>query len=134
MKEIYVKYHIGENSFTKEYPVTNPIPINKQLNLSLPLITGATIHLPIDKDIKVLVGKEIDLNQIALDKPKLEEYDLNLDELADLSLKGYSKACLLNFKKYNQIVIGINKDDMIVSDYFSLKKIIDSLAIPYKSV
>ena len=104
MKEIYVKYHIGENSVTKEYPVTNPIPINKQLNISLPLITGATIHLPIEKDIKILVGKEINLNQIALDKPKLEKYDLNLDELADLSLKEYSKACLLNFKKYNQII------------------------------
>lgn len=134
MKEIYVKYHIGKNSFTKEYPVTNPVPINKQLNISLPLITGATIHLPIEKDVKILVGKEINLNQIALDKPKLEEYNLNLDLLADLSLKGYSKACLLNFKKYDQIVVGINNDDMIVNDYNDLKKIIDGLAIPYKSV
>ena len=134
MKEIYVKYHIGENSVTKEYPVTNPIPINKQLNISLPLITGATIHLPIEKDIKILVGKEIDLNQIALDKPKLEKYDLNLDELADLSLKGYSKACLLNFKKYNQIIVGINNEDMIVNDYYDLKKIIDGLALSFKSV
>ena len=134
MKEIYVKYHIGENSFTKEYPITNQSPLIKQLNLSLPLITGATIHLPIEKDIKVLVGREIDLNQIALDKPKLEEYDLNLDELADLSLKGYTKACLLNFKKYDQIIVGINNEDMIVKDYKDLKQIMDTLALSSKNV
>ena len=52
----------------------------------------------------------------------------------DLSLKGYSKACLLNFKKYNQIIVGINNEDMIVNDYYDLKKIIDGLALSSKSV
>ncbi len=56
------------------------------------------------------------------------------DELANLSLQGFNKACLLNFKKYDQFLVGINRDDMIVSDYFALKRIIDGLAIPYKSV
>ncbi len=134
MKEIYVKYHIGGKSFTKDFPITNPVPINKQLKLSLPLITGATIHLPINKDVKVLIGKEIDLNQIALDYEKVNKYNLNLDELANLSLQGFNKACLLNFKKYDQIIVGINEEDMIVTDYFALKRIIDGLAIPYKNV
>ena len=134
MKEIYVKYHIGKKAFTKEYPITNPVPINKQLNISLPLITGATIYLPIEKDINILVGKEIDLNQIALDQHKIEKYNLNIDELAKLSLEGFNKACLLNFKKYDQIIVGVNDDDLVVTDYFALKRIIDGLAIPYKNV
>lgn len=134
MKEIYVKYHIGEKSFTKDFPITNPVPINKQLKISMPLITGATIHLPIDKDVKILIGKEINLDQIALDETKIAKYNLDLDELANLSLQGFNKACLLNFKKYEQIVVGLNNDDVIVSDYFALKRIIDGLATPYKNV
>ncbi len=133
MQEIYVKYQIGEKCFTKDFPVTNPVPILKQLRLSLPLITGATIKLPLKENINILIGKEINLDKISLEKYKIEKYDLNLDQLADLSLKGYKKACLLSFKKYDQIIIGVKEQDIVVADYFSLKRIVDALALPYKA-
>lgn len=127
MQEISVKYQIGKSSVTKEFSINNQIPIQKQLHLSLPLITGATIHLPIEKNIKIIIGKEINLDQINLEKYKIEKYDIDISELADLALKGYRKACLLNYKKYDSVVVGVKDDDMIVSDFLSLKRIIDSL-------
>ena len=131
MHNIYIQYQIGLKSYTKKLPIQNQIPMNKQFSLSLPLITGATVSLPIKKVVKILVGKEINLQNIAYDKYKIEKYNLNINELADLALKGYKKACLLNYKKYDQVIVGMNNDDYIVSDYFALKRVIDDIANSY---
>lgn len=128
MHEIFIEYQIGLKSHTKKIPIENQTPIEKQFAISLPLITGAKIIFPLKKEIKIVVGKEINLQKIALEKYKIEKYDLNLEDLAKLALKGYTRACLLNYKKYDQIVVGIEKEDYIVSDYFALKRFIDKIS------
>ncbi len=125
--DIYVKYQIGKSCFTKSLPIEQNF-LAKQVS-GLPLITGALIHLPINKDIRVIVGKEINLDHIAFEKEKIANFNLNLDDLASLSLKGYRKACILNFKNESDLVVGINEDDIVVSDIMSLKKIVDSFCV-----
>ena len=42
----------------------------------------------------------------------------------EIALQGFKRACLLNYKKYDQIIVGVGEKDIVVPDYFALKKII----------
>ena len=75
-----------------------------------------------------MVGTEINLLRIGEERYKIAKYNLDLNILADLALHGYSRACLLSYKKYDQIIVGMNKEDIIVPDYFTLKKLLTFIA------
>ena len=51
----------------------------------------------------------------------IKKYDLILDDLIELVLNGYERACLLNYKKYDQVIVGVCNDDIIVPDYYALR-------------
>ena len=67
----------------------------------------------------IYVGKEIALD--AQSKYYIEKYDLDKEELARFKQRGYERVCLLNFKKYDLILIGLKKQDRVVPDYYALK-------------
>ena len=120
-----ISYVIGTNSYTKEVNLTSNESLeimNKQLSLSIPLITGAKIKRK--KRVKqIFVGKELSLSSLHKNNFWLQKYDLSLEEVMDIALQGYKRACLLNYKKYDQILVGVHDEDIIVPDYFSLKKL-----------
>ncbi len=124
MKQI--SYVIGKSSYTKKIDIEdqeNIEIINKQFSLSIPLITGVKIENK--KETKtIFVGKEIDLQNIITKNYLLEKYELSLEALMEIALQGFKRACLLNYKKYDQIVVGVREKDIIVPDYFALKKLI----------
>ena len=124
MKQI--SYVIGKSSYTKKMnfeDAENIEIMNKQLSLSIPLITGVKIENK--KEIKnIFVGKEINLQSIISKNYWTEKYELSIDELMEIALQGFKRACLLNYKKYDQIIVGVAEEDIIVPDYFALKKII----------
>ena len=127
MKNIKMHYFIGKHSKTEEYPYLNLAILEKQFNLSIPLITGANIIWKTKKkeeNHKIYVGKEILLQELGKEKFKLEKFQISLEELADLAVLGYKRACILNYKKYDQILVGVEDDATIVPDYFALKKIL----------
>ncbi len=121
-----ISYVIGTNSYTKEVNLTSNESLeimNKQLSLSIPLITGAKIKRK--KRVKqIFVGKELSLSSLHKNNFWLQKYDLSLEEVMDIALQGYKRACLLNYKKYDQILVGVHDEDIIVPDYFSLKKLV----------
>ena len=57
----------------------------------------------------------------------LEKFDISMAELADVATLGYERACLLNFKKYDQVLIGVLEDDLIVPDYYALKNVLSDI-------
>ena len=121
-----ISYVIGKSSYTKKIDIgdrENIEIMNKQLSLSIPLITGAKIENKKETK-KIFVGKEIDLQSISTKNYWLEKYELSLDELMEIALHGFKRACLLNYKKYDQIIVGVGEKDIVVPDYFALKKII----------
>ena len=121
-----ISYVIGKSSYTKKIDIEDRENIeimNKQLSLSIPLITGAKIENKKETK-KIFVGKEIDLQSISTKNYWLEKYELSLDELMEIALQGFKRACLLNYKKYDQIIVGVGEKDIVVPDYFALKKII----------
>ena len=121
-----ISYVIGKSSYTKKIDIgdrENIEIMNKQLSLSIPLITGAKIENKKETK-KIFVGKEIDLQSITTKNYWLEKYELSLDELMEIALHGFKRACLLNYKKYDQIIVGVGEKDIVVPDYFALKKII----------
>lgn len=121
-----ISYVIGKSSYTKKIDIEDRENIeimNKQLSLSIPLITGAKIENKKETK-KIFVGKEIDLQSITTKNYWLEKYELSLDELMEIALHGFKRACLLNYKKYDQIIVGVGEKDIVVPDYFALKKII----------
>lgn len=121
-----ISYVIGTNSYTKEVNLTSNESLeimNKQLSLSIPLITGVKIKRK--KRVKqIFVGKELSLSSLHKNNFWLQKYDLSLEEVMDIALQGYKRACLLNYKKYDQILVGVHDEDIIVPDYFSLKKLV----------
>ena len=121
-----ISYVIGKSSYTKKIDIEDSENIeimNKQLSLSIPLITGAKIENKRETK-KIFVGKEINLQSITTKNYWLEKYELSLDELMEIALQGFKRACLLNYKKYEQIIVGVGEEDIIVPDYFALKKLI----------
>ena len=121
-----ISYVIGTNSYTKEVNLTSNESLeimNKQLSLSIPLITGAKIKRK--KRVKqIFVGKELSLSSLHKNNFWLQKYDLSLEEVMDIALQGYKRACLLNYKKYDHILLRVHDEDIIVPDYFSLKKLV----------
>lgn len=115
-----VKYTLGVNSFTNETKDYEGL-LNKQINLSLPLITSALILKGKKEEQKIYVGKEIDLHCLQKDNYWVKKYDLLFEELVELALNGYKRACLLNYKKYDQVLIGVRESEIIVPDYYALR-------------
>ena len=93
-----ISYVIGTNSYTKEVNLTSNESLeimNKQLSLSIPLITGAKIKRK--KRVKqIFVGKELSLSSLHKNNFWLQKYDLSLEEVMDIALQGYKRACLLS--------------------------------------
>jgi len=56
-----------------------------------------------------------------------EKYNITLDDIADVAVLGYDRVCVLNFKKYDSIVVGVEEDAVVVPDYFALKNKIHQL-------
>jgi len=56
-----------------------------------------------------------------------EKYNITLNDIADVAVLGYDRVCLLNFKKYDQVMVGVDKNSIIVPDYYALKKLIFQL-------
>ena len=125
---IKVQYVVGKSSLSLEYPIVNFLDfLNKQLHLSIPLITGVKISYKKNKKeyiYRVYVGKEIPLKECSKDRLFLQKYDISLHDLASVAVLGYDRACLLNFKKYDQVIVGIHSEDMVVPDYYALKKVL----------
>ncbi len=116
-----IEYQIGESSFTNRFTKDFDSLVTKQLGLTIPLITS--VKLENNKDSKrIYVGKEINLNSIHEDNYFIKKYEIDMNDLLDISSKGYNKACLLNYKKYDLIIVGIDDNSEIVPDYYALKK------------
>lgn len=121
-----ISYLVGTSSFTKQMNINekeNVDFINKQLSLSIPLITGVKIEEK--KETKqIFVGKEISLDHINEKNYWVQKYDIPLEKLTDLLLLGFKRACVLNFKKYDSVIVGVHDEDIVVPDYYALKKMI----------
>lgn len=112
-----LKYLIGTSSYTNP---SNLDFLNKQFKIDVPLITGATITSN-KNNINLYVGKEFNRSDYVRDFDIISKYDLDLEELAGIYTKGYKKAVLLNYKKYEPVLIGINDNDIVVPDYYALR-------------
>ena len=42
--------------------------------------------------------------------------------IIDMALEGFKKACLLNYKKYDQALIGLTEKDVVVPDFYSFRQ------------
>lgn len=125
-----IQYQLGTKSFTSEMDIDNIHVINKQLGISKPMITSAIITGNNGYLKRIYIGRKIDLYPNTISQTYYtEKYDLSLDELIDLYLEGYTSVCLLNYKKYDQVVVGLHEDDEVVPDYYSLRDRIKNLAI-----
>ena len=75
-----ISYLVGTSSFTKQMNINekeNVDFINKQLSLSIPLITGVKIEEK--KETKqIFVGKEISLDHINENNYWVQKYDIPL--------------------------------------------------------
>lgn len=131
MSQFKIEYFIGTTSRTQEFHKQDNLQfLNKQFQLSIPLITGARVIYQENKkefSKKIYVGKEISLKDYRKDKYLLEKFDISMAELADVATLGYERACLLNFKKYDQVLIGVLEDDLIVPDYYALKNVLSDI-------
>lgn len=119
-----ISYIIGKKSYTPKRNVLdkeNLKIIEKQFSLSIPLITGAKINDK-KKETNIFIGKEIDLKEFFYKKYLLEKYDVSLDMIIDMALEGFKKACLLNYKKYDQALIGLTEKDVVVPDFYSFRQ------------
>lgn len=123
--QLKIQYMIGKSSLSEKYPINeHPSILKKQFEISIPLITGAKITYRKHKQNhleKIYVGKEIPLKEIVREEDLLEKYDITLDDLADLAVLGYDRVCLLNFKKYDTVIVGVEKNAIVVPDYYALK-------------
>lgn len=120
-------YGIGKKAYTKEYSLNQDCflkPLQKQISLSFPLVTSVTLRVKkskISKDLfSIYVGKELNLKNY--NDYYIQKYDLDLDELERLRDAGFERVCLLNYKKYDLVLIGLQKDDIVVPDYYALKR------------
>lgn len=120
-------YGIGKQARTKEYSFYNSCflePLNKQSSLSIPLITSVTLKaknvFEQQELFSIYVGKEIYLN--CYNDYYIDKYDIDVDELERYRDAGYERVCLLNYKKYDLVMIGLRKQDRVVPDYYALKR------------
>ena len=118
-----ISYRLGTKSWTKEVEENLFDVLQKQLEISIPMITGAKIVKEDGSEKQILVGKKIDLSfNTNYQTYYTDKYDLSLEELIDLYLEGFRSVCLLNYKKYDPIVVGLREGDEVVSDYYALKE------------
>ena len=118
-----LSYRLGTKSWTKEVEENLFDVLQKQLEISIPMITGAKIVKEDGSEKQILVGKKIDLSfNTNYQTYYTDKYDLSLEELIDLYLEGFRSVCLLNYKKYDPIVVGLREGDEVVSDYYALKE------------
>lgn len=120
-------YGIGSHACTKEYFFSSSSflnPLQKQISSSFPFITSITVKAMNQKKkrelFSIYVGKELNLN--AYNDSYIEKYDIDLEELERLRDAGYERVCLLNYKKYDSVMIGLKKRDKVVPDYYALKR------------
>ncbi len=130
-KQLKVQYIVGKSSKSLEYSILNNLDfLEKQFRLSIPLITGAHISYRRNKKKycqKIYVGKEIFVKNVNFADDFYEKYNITLDDIADVAVLGYDRVCVLNFKKYDSIVVGVEEDAVVVPDYFALKNKIHQL-------
>lgn len=116
-------YGIGKKAKSVEYSCSNSDALNplvKQISLSIPLITSVTLKTKQKKELySIYVGKEFYLN--CSNDYYIEKYDLDAEELERFKDAGYERVCLLNYKKYDPVIIGLKKSDKVVPDYYALK-------------
>ena len=131
-------YGIGRLGKTKEYSCYTSnflTPLHKQLQLNVPLITSITLRVKKEFGNRVLfsiyVGKELNLK--ALPSYYVEKYDLDMEEIERFLDAGYERDCLLNYKKYDSFLIGLNPRDKVVPDYYALKRKLDKFALLQQS-
>ena len=118
-----LSYRLGTKSWTQEVEENLFDVLQKQLEISIPMITGAKIVKEDGSEKQILVGKKIDLSfNTNYQTYYTDKYDLSLEELIDLYLEGFRSVCLLNYKKYDPIVVGLREGDEVVSDYYALKE------------
>jgi len=126
-------YGIGAQAKSKEYSLYEKNlwdPLKKQEHLSFPVITSITVRATIPKYKKndlfsIYVGKELNLRHF--NDYYLQKYDLDEEELMDFKNQGYERVCLLNYKKYDLVMIGLKKFDKVVPDYYALKRDVTKL-------
>lgn len=119
-----IQYTLGTNCYTPIYELNEEYAImERQLQLSFPIITSVKFFDSKKRNIskQIFVGKEIDLQNNSA-RFWLEKYELSFEDISDIYLQGFKKACLLNYKKYDQIVVGMKDNDEVVPDYFALKE------------
>ena len=123
-----VQYMLGTLSYTNETEICNTEVLEKQLKLPIPLITAVQIFTKKHKKLKkIYVGKEIQLDSYQTNY-LIEHYDISFEDCVDLLLQGYKRACLLNYKKYDQILVGVKEEDEVVPDYFALRTSLEKLS------
>ena len=123
-----VQYMLGTLSYTNETEICNTEVLEKQLKLPIPLITAVQILTKKHKKLKkIYVGKEIQLDSYQTNY-SIEHYDISFEDCVDLLLQGYKRACLLNYKKYDQILVGVKEEDEVVPDYFGLRTSLEKLS------
>lgn len=121
------QFIIGKNSYTKLQPLASTLPfLDKQLELSVPLITGVKLCLKKGESLQIYVGKQINLKDYTEEKYLRHKFDIPVDTIASLAVEGYDRACLLNYKKYEPVLVGVSESDLIVPDYYSLRDNIKS--------
>lgn len=119
-----IQYILGTNSYTHMYDLNDDYSVlERQLQLSFPIVTSVKLIENKKKSVskQIFVGKEIDLQKNSAHF-WLEKYNLTYEDIADIYLQGFKKACLLNYKKYDQIIVGMREEDEAVPDYFALKE------------
>ncbi len=126
MKNVKFQYLIGKNSCTQEFNFFPFEFLNKQFQMSIPIITGICVKIKEkkkEKIQKIYVGKELTIQDFTRNPKLYEKYDIELEQLADLAVLGYDRICILNYKKYDTVMVGVEKSELVVPDYFALKKI-----------
>lgn len=126
-EKLSLVYGIGTHAYTKEYFFSSSSflkPLQKQISSSFPFITSITVNAMKEKKkrelFSIYVGKELNLH--AYNDYYIQKYDLDLQELERFRDAGYDRVCLLNYKKYDLVMIGLKKSDKVVPDYYALKR------------
>jgi len=131
--QLKIQYMIGKSSLSEKYSMNDNFEVlKKQFELSIPLITGARITYKKNKknhSQKIYVGKEIPVKEHMNEEELFEKYNITLNDIADVAVLGYDRVCLLNFKKYDTVVVGVEENAIVVPDYFALKNTIHQIQL-----
>ena len=126
---LFLFYGIGSVGKTREYSFRSENylnPLHLQNTLSIPLITSVTVRGYLSKKkckndlFSIYVGKELFLNE--KNEYYIDKYDLDVSSLERFQKEGFERVCLLNYNKYDFVLVGLQKEDKVVPDYYSLKR------------